>query len=437
MIQMISPKNLPIVLIIGFFCFLLSCKDEGNPTPTDPGDTTRMDTIVVPPPLVETLLTSYYIAANGFEDYEKTIRVSNLSPVRVLVDEQGNSPDITFRGLEAADRDTLIKVPRMPQDQPPTFYSHTGGMYLPNVEKGHYVSESFEDGVRSTPFEYWAVVRNFRTLQQESIFAPGSLMPRLRLRELRYSEWGINGDEIDYPESGGIPAYLEKTVIRMKYDPPNSQLYYNMVGLGEAAEINDIRIERIGFGSNGHGQNHELYALGYIDGVLNDSDAMELFEELVDLDSLGFNRLPQTPVAIPTAEDGGVWDDLINFYDRDNERWYLSFDYNAENGLEEDKSRREFQWYWGDTRLNGDLTNFLNRQHAIPGATDSVLVRSDYALGNSFGNQAIFRAQGATCDEVGGNRTCYIRISASIKLYDTQGNSFGEVQTNWVVDNVD
>ncbi|MEM7550901.1 MAG: hypothetical protein AAF363_14555 [Bacteroidota bacterium] len=390
--------------------------------------------------LIDSLFTSVYVPANGFVDEQKSTRVFDESPVRVIEDEFGNSPDIIFRGLEASERDTAIRVPRFPSDtdQPPTFFESTGAMYLANVESAHYFSDIFEDGRRETPFEYWAVVRVFRTLQQESLFAPGSNMPRLRLRNLSFSEWGINSTEIDYPESEGIPGYLEKTVIRMKYDPPNSQLYYNNVGLGVAPEVTDVVLERIGFGSNGHGQNYELFLLGYIDGVLDDNVASVVYEQIIEGDS-EFGALPQLPVAIPTPEDGGDDDVRITFFDRENGRWFLRFNYNAENGVPEDVSRREYQWFWGDARLNGETTNFLNRQHMIPGATDSVLVRSDYARGNNMGNQEIFASDGAACipDPDGSGRTCFIRVSASIKLYDTNGDSFGEVQTDWLIDNID
>lgn len=336
---------------------------------------------------LDSLFDAAYVAGNGYEDFAKTKRISDGKPARVIEDIIGDK-DIKYGGEES---------PSAMWPTPPVYHSDEAGGYimLPNILNTRWASSEFQEIPQ--PYDVYVVLRDLEAVPYEGYFAVG-----FGLRN-RGDHLAINRDE-----EGNFPAptlleFNKTTIVRIRYDGANSRMWLNNKEVpGGPVNVGKLGIRSLGYGTNSHVAQHDFYGMWVKFGTLTAAEHEVVYEQLSEIYKPG--EYPNKPFANNIkAEWNGAG-------------WIAKYEYVNPLGIPEDVTRTEYQWYLfkNGTDLNETAALLGNK------AKNKVFVRNDFAS-----------------DFPGPHNNAGNFIMVSVKVYDTEGNSWRFLRSQFTLDNVE
>jgi hypothetical protein len=343
--------------------------------------------IISKPPLeLSTYFDAIYLAGNGFKDFAKTKPTTDNVPARVIKDLKGNK-DLIYGGPES---------PSPLWTTPPVFHKDETGGYimLPNVLNTVWRSQKF--AAIPQPFDVYVVLRDLEAVTYEGYFAVWFGL-RNRGDHLAIGT-NIEGN-FDTPV---VLDYNKRTIVRIRFDGIHSRLWLNNVAvLPSEVNAGNGNIEELGYGTNSHVAQHDFFGMWVKFGTLSDTEHTQIYAKLEQHFNPG--QYPNQPLASHIRAD---WNGT---------GWTANYDYVNPLGIPEDKTRTEYQWFYYDQTRDLSLVTFL------PGANakKKSLLRSDYPT-----------ELPGPHDETGRF------VFASVKVYDTAGNTWRFLRSPFTHDNV-
>lgn len=338
---------------------------------------------------LDSLFDAAYVANTGFEDFAKTKRPSNGNPVRVIEDIIGDK-DLKYNGDES---------PSEMWPTPPIYHDDEAGGYimLPNIMNTRWGSVEFQKIPQ--PYDVYVVLRDLEAVPYEGYFAVG-----FGLRN-KHDQLEMNRDKGALFPKPTVPEFNKVTIIRMRIDGDKSRLWLNDVEVpGGPVDVGSDGITGLGYGTNSHVAQHDFYGMWVKFGTLSAAEHKVVYDQLAEIYKPGEH--PNKPFASKIRVQ----------WNKDLPGWTATYDYVNPLGFPEDISKTEYQWYRFENGKD------LNTTHALQGnkAQGKLLSRVDYAAEfpaphNSTGNL----------------------LMVSIKVYDTQGNSWRFLRSPFAIDNVD
>ncbi len=339
---------------------------------------------------LDSLFDAAYVAGNSFEDFAGTKRISNGKPARLIEDIIGDK-DLKYNGEDS------------PSDMwptPPVYHEDEAGGYilLPNILNTRWGSKEFTKIPQ--PYDVYVVLRDLEAVPYEGYFAVG-----FGLRN-RGDHLAINrSDEGNFP----APTLLEfnkRTIVRIRYDGGNSRMWLNNVEVpGGPVNVGSDGIVGLGYGTNSHVAQHDFYGMWVKFGTLTSAEHKVVYDQLAEIYKPG--EYPNKPFANKIKVE---WNNTLK-------AWSANYEFVNPLGFPEDVSKTEYQWYLFENGKD------LNTTHALPGlkSQSKILTRLDFLTQFPPPHTS---AKGNL-------------LMVSVKVYDTQGNSWRFLRSQFGIDNVD
>lgn len=341
-------------------------------------------------PDVKSFFDAAYVAAASYQDNGMTQEIVDGKQVLVLKDLVGDN-HLTW----LADR--TVASPMWPAAPVYRVDGNQGYVFIPNIDKSRWVSKTFPK--KPQPFDLFVVLRDLECVSFEGYFAY-TLGLRNRGSNLEVSLTdGATTTSRDL--SPFVLEFNKISIIRVKYDGANTQVFVNNVQVPPTVNIGSGGINQIGYGTVSHIAQHDFFGMWVKFGKLSDADAATVYNTLAGFYKPG--TFPDKPLATNIR---AVWDNGAK-------SWRAQYTYQGSNP--EDPGRAEFRWGFHDRSKD------LNTADLIPQnqASASSLVRASFS---------------SIWSQPGQNK---VDVFVSVKVYDNKGNSWDHfVRSPPVPDNV-
>ncbi len=365
---------IPLIGLV--LCTAWSCKDK---------DTTDA---AAPIPKIESYFDAAYVASTGFEDFNKTIAVSDGKPVRVFKDLIGDKDLIWSKQVGVNGDD----VPGPLWPTPPTYSKDGmgGSVLVQNISPNQWLSKDF--AAVPQPYDVYIVLRENQGVRYEGYFQVGyGLRDRGSFLELAMNASTGGGSTLVNMSPPTIFEPYKLAIVRLRIDGAKSKLWINdvMIPPGEV-NLGNAQLTRLGYGTPSHADQHDFYGMWVKFGTLSDADHKNIYEQLTSIYTP--NSFPEFPIANKIRMD---WNNAGG--------WNASYTYYSPTGVAEDKSKTEYKW--GYHTLGKDLNTVTYLQGKS--ATTATLLRSD------FPTEIPAPHDGKTTE-----------IFVAVKVYDVNGKSW-------------
>lgn len=384
-------RKLVMLLMVLFFVTQEGCKEkttEPDPTPL--------------PPEINELFDVAYVASESFEDKAMTTAIGHQKPVRAIKDLIGT-------------RHIIYDGPEKPSDlfpTPPVYYNYDyengGYIMVPNVIPARWLTNGTFTAVPQ-PYDVYVVLRDLEAIKYEGYFAVGIGMrnksDHLELK-IDNAETGQT-KQVDFAQDAGVPKWNKMSIIRIRYEGANSKVWINNQQLPGTVDVGNGPINRLGYGTNSHAAQHDFFGMWIKFGTLTDAEHEFVYKTLEE------QYEPDTYPDRPFANNiRAVWNNTAK-------AWTAQYEYISPNGVAEDKTKTEYQWYVHDLSVD------LNFTHPVAGANKATFVRADYP--------AEFPLAGEGSPSTGKGARVYV----TVKVFDTEGKSWDHfLRSQYTVDNV-
>lgn len=377
-------RKIPTILFIAYILFL-GCDDPisedsivvDTPTPDDTETTADLSS----------LFDVMYLPAEGYEDLEATVPISNDTSLRYFKDAIGDK-DMIYNG-----NPTPTRI-----GEPPHYFSDEGGyVFLPNVNNIHWETPGEFQEIPQ-PFDVYYVYRDLQGIGGEN-YVKGSNTFNIRDKKDHLAIGLGVGDKTKGFEPGtGILEENKISILRIRFDGPNSKLWVNNKQIPGTVNIGNDGIKEMAMGTGNNCSHSDFFFAAAKFGTLTDAEHELVYKTLATRYPPG--EFPMKPFAneVTVAFENGVWT--------------VDYEYINRLEFEEDIEKAEFIWYHAGDGPARDLSNQL----VIEGATGRTLNRLDHP-------------------EIFSNPPSNVWIRPAVKVYDTEGNSWRFLDALWIRDN--
>lgn len=329
-----------------------------------------------------------YLPSEGFEDPEGTIAITDGKSIRYFKDVVGDR-DMVYNGNPTPTR--IL--------EPPHYFEEEGGyVFLPNVNNIHWETPGAFEEVPQ-PFDVYYVYRDLQGIGGEN-YVKGSNTFNLRdKRDHLAIGLGVGDRTVEFPENSGILEENQISIIRIRFDGPDSKMWINDNQIPGTVDIGEGGITDMAMGTGNNCSHSDFFFAAAKFGTLNENEHAQVYEALAEVYPPG--EFPMKPFANEVDVDF------------EGDTWTVNYEYVNRLGFDEDVSKVEVIWYHAGNESARDLKNQL----VIEGATGLTLNRLDHP-------------------DIFPNPPSRVWIRPSVKVYDSEGNTWRHLDALWLRDNI-